>query len=187
MFKKILAVLTAAVLFTSCGIFSKDPKESRPVDGKIIAKELGENVLNAIQNEDVDALADLFCQYTVDEYGDDLKPEIQNLYDYIDGEIVSHDEIETRSNDAKLTAEDGPVISSYHAIIENVITDNGNRYSISCKGYTIYKDHQDLVGFVQIYVTDENKFDLLHQNNVGSVDKSEFSYHIGHMPEKPLV
>lgn len=217
MLKKIITVLTAAFLFTSCGIpdavnkkidkakekvkekvseaeekFSDKMEdiygESSLDEGKRIAKEVGQNVLTAIQNEDVDALADMFCQYTVDEYGDDLKPEIQNLYDYIDGEIVSHDEIETRSNAAKMTAEDGPVIFSYHAIIENVITDKGNKYKIGCTGYSVYKNHPELVGFVRLFVLDKNKNEYVIENyDLKDIDNSMYSYKIGELPEKPLV
>ena len=217
MYKKLIAVLTAAVLFTSCGITESVNKkidkakekvkekvseaeekfsdkmediygESSLDEGKRIAKEVGQNVLTAIQNEDVDALAGLFCQYTVDEYGDNLKPEIQNLFDYFDGEIISYDEIETRSGPAKTTAEDGPVIFSYCAIIGNVITDKGTNYSISCKGYTIYKDHPELVGFVTLYVDDMDKSEyIIEHNSSGYIDESMYSYHIGTLPQEDLV
>ncbi len=188
MFKKIIAVFTAAVLFTSCAVFGKEePKESDSEKGNRIAKEVGQNVLTAIQNKDADALADLFCQYTVDGYGDDLKSEIQNLYDFIDGEIISHDEIETRASFDKRT-EYGPVIYSYQAIYENVMTDKGTDYSISCKGYTIYKDHPELVGFVTLYVYDMDKSKyIIERDTTGNIDDSEFSYHIGALPEKDLV
>ncbi len=209
MFKKILAVLTAAVLFTSCAFTETVNKKidkakekvneiKKEVSEKIeddltptnikLAKELGQNVLTAIQNEDVDALADLFCQYTVEEYGDDLKPEIQNLYDYIDGKIVSHDEIETRKAVGRTTEKDGVVVYTYCAIIENVITDKGNKYLISCKGYSVYKDHPELIGFVELYVEDTDKFEyIIDHDNSGYIDESMFSYHVGNMPEEYLI
>ena len=204
MYKKLIAVLTAAVLFTSCAFTEKVDKAKERVnevkkevydkledllltkEGRM-AKELGENVLTAIQNEDVDALADLFCQYTVDEYGDDLKPEIQNLYDYIDGKIVSHGKINPDTFLQETTEEDGAVIYCYSAIIGYIITDKENEYVIVCSGYTIYKDHPELVGFVELYVEDRNKFRLLHQNNEINVDPAKFSYQIGELPEEPLV
>ena len=204
MYKKLIAVLTSAILFTSCAFTKKVDKAKekvnevkKEVNDKIeelllpeerkMARELGENVLTAIQNEDVDALADLFCQYTVVEYGDNLKPEIQNFYDYIDGEIVSYGEINLFSGPAKSTEEDGAVIYSYGATIGDIITDNGNEYAIDCRGYTIYKDHPELVGFVRLYVVDRNKYKLLHQNHEINVDPAKFSYQIGELPEEPLV
>ncbi len=205
MYKRLIAVMIAAVLFTSCAFTETVNKKIEKVKEKVneikkevsekieddltptnikLAKELGQNVLTAIQNEDVDALADLFCQYTVEEYGDDLKPEIQNLYDYIDGKIVSHDEIKTREAVGRTTEKDGIVIYSYNATIENVITDKGNKYLIGCRGYSVYKENPKLVGFVRLYVQDENKYDLLHQNHETGVDPSKFSYQIGHLPEE---
>ena len=192
MFKKLIAILTAAILFTSCAFTEKIDKAKEKVnevkkevydkledlllpEERKMAKELGKNVLAAIQNEDVDSLADLFCQYTVDEYGDDLQLEIQNLYDFIDGNIVSHDDIKLLSGPAKSTEEDGAVIYSYGAQFKNVITDKGNKYSIDCRGYTIYKDHPELVGFVRLTVTNRNN------------PEHTTSYRIGNLPKEPLV
>ena len=153
--------MTAAVLFTSCAFTEKIDKAKEKVnevkekvsevkkevsekieddltyDKLKQAKELGQNVLTAIQNEDVDTLADMFCQYTVEEYGDNLKTEIQNLYDFIDGDIISNDDIKPSAGLAKSTREDGAVIYTYEALIKNVITDKGNKYSIDCRGYYI--------------------------------------------------
>ncbi len=202
MFKKLIAILTAAILFTSCAFTEKIDKAKekvnevkKEVNDKIedlllpkerkMAKELGKNVLAAIQNEDVDALADMFCQYTVDEYGDDLKPEIQNLYDFIDGEIVSYGETDLLSHLEKSTEEYGAMIYAYGATIANVITDKGNKYEIGCRGYTIYKENPKLVGFVRLYVFDENKCEYVMENyDQKDIDDSMYSYQVGHLPEE---
>ena len=150
--KTILCLLISIVLIWCTGCMS--PSEMKKLgDGS--AKECAKKVVDLINANDTEGLIALFSETA--KGNENLVSQIEEMYDYIGGEIVSYDEYiqisggETRK-DGKIT------VQTYSPTIKNAKTQNGASYQIYISFIGIYLDvpQQEGVEFIRISKIDSN-------------------------------
>lgn len=108
--------------------------------------------------KDADIVKELFSEYAHEQY--DLDTQIADVFEFIDGEIVSVGKILAGCSGFETTMEYGSVINEIDGTIDEVVTDNGKSYSISFKGYYNYKSHDEQVGVYSIHVVDDAAYNV---------------------------
>jgi len=76
-------------------------------------------------------------------------------FDFIGGEILSHDIFTIGSGDS---TRDGKTVKSYVIpVIDNIKTDTGNSYTITFLSYLVLDDNDRMIGIN--YITIRNQYD----------------------------
>lgn len=118
---------------------------------------LSEQVLESVLNQDKEQLKSLFCKKLQEKSG--LDEELEEFFNFMDGEIVSHDEPDGSLGFGRRTPEDGYIIDGVRGNIKNIKTDAGKTYEINYTGYRIYKSDESLLGITGIRVLDLDEFE----------------------------
>jgi len=150
MIKKICIVIVSVttLLLTGCNF---DGEEYKTPDRQ--AKDLQSDIIECFINQDKETLKSFFSEYVIDNYTD-IDTQIDEAFDFIDGEIVSYDEPFSRAagpSDKK----------SYGADTNNIKTDKGTEYSISFKGWLTNDEEPDKIGILVLVIKNQT---LLAQN-----------------------
>lgn len=115
--------------------------------------EICEKVLLAIQEEDVLAVKDLFCERVRTTH--DLDAELEELFTFPEGNIISYGEVNASQNTWKLhfIYDDHSNLMSVN-IIEDVKTDTGKKYIIYIRHYlnSNNENYEDLIGIHDIRI-----------------------------------
>lgn len=166
-----VALSVSLCLFSSC---------KRKTDEHIAPDEQGylwaKQVIECFKNKDSEALAQLFCTNAQNEF--DLENEIQVLFDFVDGEIVSYDEPSGNAGGGEIAPE-GIVQKGVGGRIENIVTDKGTVYRISFKGYVIFEEDKGSIGICNLGIRNEALFDYYKGRNP--------DFYINDTPEVKLV
>ncbi len=161
------AILTALAL-TACN-FPPEYVSKRDNAEKI------EAVMKAIEREDTDELLTHFSSDMLDNHYDILINEIDEMYSYLDGKIVSYDD-PTSTGYSRETVNYGD-ITYYHSSpdVKNVITEGGQELMFSF-GYTVIDDeNSENVGINQIRIfkqTENGGLGELQLNIDGKADNN---------------
>ena len=154
--KQLAVVLLLMVVLTGCSFINKDEdKKEENQTPKEYATEQSEYIMECIVNKDKEGLKSVFSKHIAETH--DLDKEIDEFFKFIDGEIISYDEPE--GHEGGYTMRDG-VYTEKKLLgdINNIITDNGKKYSISFMSYYIYDSNKDKVGVACIGVIDEDSW-----------------------------
>ncbi|MGN0632544.1 MAG: DUF5104 domain-containing protein [Oscillospiraceae bacterium] len=153
----LVLLLSMSIVLTSCS-FPFSSKENTP--GRVeLAEQTQNEIMDCFLNKDSEGIINLMSPYVQQNYA--LDTEIEEAFEYIDGEIVSYDEPKFGAS-AAASDESGWVRYGYHGSTENVITDKGTEYTISFKGWCIYRDDASKVGVYRIYISNETKKETIH-------------------------
>lgn len=161
--KIILCALIAMLSLSGCGIVKiihylvTGEAGEHGITPDEEAQILCEQVFDSVRNHDKEKLKSLFCKKLQETH--DLDKEIDEFFDFIDGEIISYDEPDGGPGVGKRTAEDGLIIDQITGEIYNIKTDTGKTYSIVECAYRIYKSDESLVGITGIRIIDEDKLE----------------------------
>lgn len=155
--KALVLLLSISIFLTSCSL-PFDDKENEPSRVEV-AKQTQIEIMDCFLNKDNEGIKDLMSPYVQQNYA--LDAEIEEAFEYIDGNIVSYDEPKFGAS-AAASDESGWVKYGYHGSTENVITDKGTEYEISFKGWCIYRDDDSKVGVYRIYISNETKKESIH-------------------------
>lgn len=131
------------------------------------AKEMQVQIMECFKNKDKEKLKSLFSKYAIDNCN--LDKQIDEAFDFIDGEIISYDEpfpSACGSLDKK----------SYGAETENIKTDKGAEYSIGFQGWLTNNEKSDEVGVMFIEVDDKKILDSLPDGQKGAQSKNLDKY-----------
>lgn len=149
MLKKIWIVIVSVttLLLTGCNF---DGEEYKTPDRQ--AKDLQSDIMKCFINQDKETLKSFFSEYVIDNYAD-IDTQIDEAFDFIDGEIVSYDEPFSRAT--------GPMDEkSYGATTDNIITDKGTKYRIIFAGMLTDDENPDYVGVNSIKIINLTQADL---------------------------
>ena len=143
----ILAAITGFISFSGCsGTYGKGTSPGH------IAKTLGPQIVEYINNNDAESLKKLFCEQAYDSY--DLDKELQEAFNFINGTITSYRI--TLGTEAKSVKEGKVAYSVFNVRIEDVKTDTEDIYGIVFS-YTLADDeHPDLLGMNGLKIYDSN-------------------------------
>ena len=134
--KKILAyliILITIVTLYGCG----DPNYKTPEQ---IGQMKNETIMEALKTKDKEKLKKVLAKAMQNQ--ENIDEEIDNLMNFIDGNIVSYD-IGGVSSPRGRSDEDGWVYRVYDGETENIVTDTGKKYKL--KYYMYYVPINSLV------------------------------------------
>jgi len=133
--KKIIYILTSLIMliaFTSC---DEDEEYKTPDQ---LAKERQTEIMECFINKDKETLKGFFSEYVINKYPD-IDSQIDEAFNFLDGEIVSYDEPNSRAS--------GPADKkSYGASTLKIITNKGTEYEIGFKGLLTNEKEADKIG-----------------------------------------
>lgn len=118
------------------------------------ADRISQSVIECFVDEDEKELKKLFCEKIAGKYT--LDKEIQNAFDYIDGEIISYN---VYSDPIGGSAWDDGVQTRLDVKpwIREIKTDTGGEYTIAAHGYLVYEKGGEYIGLTYINIRDENR------------------------------
>ncbi len=135
-------ILITSMLLINCSCNNK--KENKTPDQ--LAKELQTKVVECFINDDKEELKKLFSNYTI-EKTNNIDQEINEAFDFINGNIISYDEPISRTignSDNK----------SYGASTDNIITDKGSSFKIGFTGWLTNANNSNMIGITYIQICD---------------------------------
>ena len=110
-------------------------------------------VINALKEKDADAIKNLFSEYARKE-DSDIDKQIEDTFNFIDGNIVSTGEILAGYSGGSTSAERGDIKTLYSGSIYDVTTDNGKTYFINIDGIYNFNWNEDKEGVYLINILD---------------------------------
>ena len=111
------------------------------------ADSQAENVIIALKDKDVTALSSLFAPYIREQYR--LDEDVQDLFSYIDGEIISWDAPEGKPGEKSVKAGD-TIYYIIYGYIRNIKTDTGKCYDTTICGFWKNQENPDHIGIFDI-------------------------------------
>jgi len=152
--KQLAVVLLVMVVLTGCSFINKDEdKKEENQTPKEYATEQSEYIMECIVNKDKEGLKSVFSKHIAETH--DLDKEIDEFFEFIDGEIVSYDEPEGHEGGYKMK-EGEYTEKKLYGEIDNIKTDKGKTYSIGYQSYSIYKSNEEYVGVRIVNIRDED-------------------------------
>ena len=127
-------------------------------------------VINALKEKDADAIKNLFSEYARKE-DSDIDKQIEDTFNFIDGNIVSTGEILAGYSGGSTSAERGDIKTLYSGSIYDVTTDKGKTYFITIDGIYNFNWNEDKEGVYLINVLN----DIASKKNLMDYDGYEVS------------
>ena len=146
--KKILAyliILITIVTLYGCG----DPNYKTPEQ---IGQMKNETIMEALKAKDKEKLKKVLAKAMQNQ--ENIDEEIDNLMNFIDGNIVSYDDVELAFPGEGKSDEDGWIYRVYDGETENIITDTGKKYKLKYYMYNVNRNHKDYEGIIQVILYD---------------------------------
>lgn len=110
-------------------------------------------ILDALKEKDADAIKNLFSEYARKE-DSDIDKQIEDTFNFIDGNIVSTGEILAGYSGGSTSAERGDIKTLYSGSIYDVTTDKGKTYFITIDGIYNFNWNEDKEGVYLINILD---------------------------------
>ena len=139
--KKIVSVCLVVILVILSGCINENKDYKTPDQ---IIKEMSENLVKFVMNEDTEGINALLCPRFKDT-NRDIDSQIQGMFDFIEGDIVSYDEPTGAGCGGRSTAEEGWVEKLTMPNINNIKTTSNKTYQITYVYNFINKEEPDLV------------------------------------------
>ena len=146
---------------TGCSFMDGEEEYQTP---KEYATEQAEYIMECIVNKEKEGLKSVFSTHISETH--DLDKEIDEFFQFIDGEIVSYDETIGREGGGVLAYGEYKEKELY-GHTENIITDTGKKYHVSFMMYQIYETNPDYVGVDLITVTDKTSIEDGERKYIG--------------------
>lgn len=146
--KKILSyliILIAIVTLYGCG----NPNYKTPEQ---IGQMKNETIMAALKTKDKEKLKNILAKAMQNQ--ENIDEEIDNLMNFIDGNIVSYDEIGLASPGRGSSDEKGLIYEVYDGETENIVTDTGKKYELKYYMYYVNRNHKDHEGIFQVILYD---------------------------------
>ena len=152
--KQLGLVLIVMFVFVGCSFINEDDEQKKENQlPKEYATEQGKYIMECIVNKDKEGLKSVFSKHIAETH--DLDKEIDEFFEFIDGEIISYDEPE--GYEGGYTMRDGGYTEKeLYGEIDNIKTDKGKTYSIGYQSYSIYKSKESYVGVRIVNIRDED-------------------------------
>ena len=139
--------LLMLVSFTSC---DEDEEYKTPDQ---LAKERQTEIMECFVNKDKETLKSFFSEYVINKYPD-IDSQIDEAFNFLDGEIVSYDEPNTSAS--------GPSDrKSYGGDTRNIVTTQNTEYRIIFRGRLTSDEEPEKIGvrcITVINMTESNKY-----------------------------
>ena len=149
--EKILSyIMFLIVTVTLCGC--GDSNYKTPSE---IGQMKNKTIMEALKAKDKEKLKNVLAKAMQNQ--ENIDEEIDNLMNFIDGNIVSYD-IGGVSSPRGRSDEDGWVYRVYDGETENIVTDTGKKYELKYYMYYVNRNHKDYEGVTQVELYDTEIF-----------------------------
>ena len=146
--KKILVYITILIVtVTLCGC--GDSNYKTPSE---IGQMKNKTIMEALKAKDKEKLKTVLAKAMQNQ--ENIDEEIDNLMNFIDGNIVSYDDVELAFPGEGKSDEDGWIYRVYDGETENIITDTGKKYKLKYYMYNVNRNHKDYEGIIQVILYD---------------------------------
>ena len=108
--------------------------------------------MEALKEKDNDKLKGVLAEAFQNQ--ENIDEEIDNLINFIDGNIISYDEIDIASLGRGSSDEKGMIYRMYDGETENIVIDSGKKYKLKYYMYYVNRNHKDYEGIIQIWLED---------------------------------
>jgi len=143
MVKKLFCLFPIALIFLSSCV-STEHVDNKDIEDKAIM------MMKCIVNEDAEGLFAFYSDYMKESYKNESLKEIQQIFDYIDGKIVSY---EYQGNGGgKETIHDGKIYYCTCYPEFEFTTDNNKKYAIDFSLYYVWYEYPEGEGLHMIEV-----------------------------------
>lgn len=115
-----------------------------------IAMQQSNDIMAAIMKNDKGAFKEFLCSGLQEEHPD-LDREIEELFAFVDGDIVSFD-VDNPAARGGATTEEGWVRQDIATKIKNIQTSSGKSYDIYYRFNTIYEGHPEQLGIIYFVI-----------------------------------
>lgn len=153
---KILAITFISLLHSGC--ISSGDYISPDKQAKIWANQ----IIDCFENRDSATLQTMFSINAQHQLN--LDEEISKAFNFIDGDIISHDEPSGTTGGGVIKPE-GTVQKGVVGAIRHIVTDKGTTYSIAFSGYVIFDEDEDNLGICAITVRNVDLFNYYKDMN----------------------
>lgn len=143
--KKILAyimLLIVTLMLGGCG-------DSNYVTPDQYAKNQNKIIMESLKVKDKEKLKKALAEAMQNQ--ENIDEEIDNLINFIDGNIVSYDE-PGGSVQTKESTQQGITLEALSGCTRNIVTDSGKKYETEFYSYHINEEHADYVGVSMIVI-----------------------------------
>ena len=148
--KRLGFILLAGLVLMGCNYIYRNKDYQTP---KEYATEQSEYIMECVVNKDKEGLKSVFSKHIAETH--DLDKEIDEFFEFIDGEIVSYDEPVGREGGAYM--EYGEYIEKeLNGSVVNIKTNNKRNYEILFDSYYIYKRNKDYEGVFYLAIIDSD-------------------------------
>ena len=106
--------------------------------------------MEALKEKDNDKLKGVLAEAFQNQ--ENIDEEIDNLINFIDGNIISYDEIDIASLGRGSSDEKGMIYRMYDGETENIVIDSGKKYKLKYYMYYVNRNHKDYEGIIQIWL-----------------------------------
>jgi len=151
MVKRIICILVGLiVMFNLSACFVNEHIDR----GEI--KEISDNFIELFIQKDTNELFNCYCSDIRENRKEETDEEMQNAFDFIDGNIVDYEFSSFGGEEEKKTS--GHIyFYQCNSRYVNVLTDMGKKYTIRFAYCHIYTEHPEYEGLWRITITDDNK------------------------------
>ena len=155
MFMKKIIIFLSMLLLCGCSNREYGAREMEYVDIKEYSRIQAEEIIECVVRKDKEGLKSVFSKHISETHN--LDKEIDEFFEFIDGEIVSYDTPEGSMGGGR--KRDGEYVErTTGGQIENIITSTGNKYMISFMTYYICEENKDKEGVSVLGVVDANSY-----------------------------
>lgn len=146
--EKILSyIMFLIVTVTLCGC--GDPNYMTPEQ---IGQKQNETIIEALKAKDKEKLKKVLAKAMQNQ--ENIDEEIYNLINFIDGNIISYDDIGLASPGEGSSDEQGLIYEVYDGETQNIVTDTGKKYELEYFMYYVNRNHKDYEGVFQVWLED---------------------------------
>ena len=138
-------LLIATLMLFSCG----DPNYMTPGE---IGQKQNETIMEALKEKNKEKLKQGLAKALQNQ--ENIDEEINNLIKFIDGNIISYDDIGVASPGRGESDEEGLIFRVYSGWTRNIVTDTGKKYELKFYNYYVNRNHKDYEGVIQVILYD---------------------------------
>ena len=138
-------ILIITVMLYGCN----DPNYKTPGE---IGQMQNETIMEALKEKNKEKLKQGLAKALQNQ--ENIDEEINNIINFIDGNIISYDDIGLASPGGGESDQEGLIFRKYSGWTRNIVTDTGKKYDLKFYNYYVNRNHEDYVGVIQVSIYD---------------------------------
>ena len=147
-----MGIISMILSLSACSLNSKNK-----VTAPRMVRQDAKIIIEGIESGEHESILEIFSPYVKENYPN-LESDIAELMKFIDGNIISYDDVYDEPVSGTSTPE-GWIKRGIAGTIDNIITTTGKTYTLKFEGYFVYKDEPNKEGIDYIAIISKDTFD----------------------------